>query len=391
MKIFNRCFSIFIIFIMLFSFNEKEVSAYTKEEIDKNNVTDFINNIFKSRNNFTLSGDLENFKDNYDLKNNYGKWSFEHEVKRAKYLRDWASERGMIIKSIESIPNFKKVTLGKNSATVRVDEGVKVTYGYSNDKDNCENVFGMNLFHNISLKINDSNMVIINDYYLDCFEDGLKTYEVNYSETLLPAPKEKNYDFVNNVRTNVELSSSSKFDRLKAVSYADTYCGVPWATGKEINKYNTRYKNFTGVGGNCTNYVSQCLGDKDAGSLKQDGTWYCIYKGYNGAETSASWSNADAFKNYLLYSGKGKLVKKGDFKEVTKPLKESSNGAIGKLTLGDVIAYDKSNDIDHTAIITGFDSHGYPLINSHTVDRYHVPFDLGWGDKNIKFLLIHIQ
>ncbi|WP_027631343.1 amidase domain-containing protein [Clostridium hydrogeniformans] len=391
MKIFNRCFSIFIIFIMLFSFNEKEVSAYTKEEIDKNNVTDFINNIFKIRNNFTLSGDLENFKDNYDLKNNYGKWSFEHEVKRAKYLRDWASERGMIIKSIESIPNFKKVTLGKNSATVRVDEGVKVTYGYSNDKDNCENVFGVNLFHNISLKINDSNMVIINDYYLDCFEDGLKTYEVNYSETLLPAPKEKNYDFVNNVRTNVELSSSSKFDRLKAVSYADTYCGVPWATGKEINKYNTRYKNFTGVGGNCTNYVSQCLGDKDAGSLKQDGTWYCIYKGYNGAETSASWSNADAFKNYLLYSGKGKLVKKGDFKEVTKPLKESSNGAIGKLTLGDVIAYDKGNDIDHTAIITGFDSHGYPLINSHTVDRYHVPFDLGWGDKNIKFLLIHIQ
>ncbi|MEW8957394.1 amidase domain-containing protein [Clostridium sp.] len=391
MKKFNKLFSMFLIFVMFFSFSENKALAYNKEETSKNMVMEFINNIFKTRNNFTLSGNLENFKDNYDLKNNYGKWSFEHEIKRAKYLRDWASERGIILKSIESLPNFKKVTVGKNAATVRVDEGLKVTYGYENDNDNCENVFGVNLFHNISLKFIDSNMIIINDYYLDCFEDGLKAYPVDYSETSLPVPKDKNYDFINNTRNSVEVSPSSKYDRLKAISYADTYSGVPWATGKKTNKYNTKYKNFTGVGGNCTNYVSQCLGDSEAGNLKQDGTWYCIYKGYNGAETSASWSNADAFKNYLLYSGKGKLIKKGDFKEVIKPLSDSPNGAIGKLALGDVIAYDKGNDIDHTAIVTAFDSHGYPLINSHTVDRYHVPFDLGWGDKNIKFLLIHIQ
>ncbi|MBU3128796.1 amidase domain-containing protein [Clostridium tagluense] len=42
-------------------------------------------------------------------------------------------------------------------------------------------------------------------------------------------------------------------------------------------------------------------------------------------------------------------------------------------------------------MVTGFDSHGYPLVNTNTIDRYHVPWDLGWGDKNINFYLIHVK
>lgn len=62
-----------------------------------------------------------------------------------------------------------------------------------------------------------------------------------------------------------------------------------------------------------------------------------------------------------------------------------------KLDLGDVICYAKGRAIDHFAIVTGFDSHGYPLVNTNTIDRYHVPWDLGWGDKNINFYLIHVK
>ncbi|WP_443662559.1 amidase domain-containing protein, partial [Clostridium sp.] len=32
-----------------------------------------------------------------------------------------------------------------------------------------------------------------------------------------------------------------------------------------------------------------------------------------------------------------------------------------------------------------------PLVNTHTIDRYRVPWDLGWGDKNINFYLIHVK
>lgn len=37
------------------------------------------------------------------------------------------------------------------------------------------------------------------------------------------------------------------------------------------------------------------------------------------------------------------------------------------------------------------DSHGYLLVNSHTTDRYHIPWNLGWGDNQIRFFLIHIN
>ena len=47
-------------------------------------------------------------------------------------------------------------------------------------------------------------------------------------------------------------------------------------------------------------------------------------------------------------------------------------------------------DVDHFSVVVGYDNQGYPLVNSHTADRYRVPFDLGW-DKHTKYLLIHIQ
>ena len=85
------------------------------------------------------------------------------------------------------------------------------------------------------------------------------------------------------------------------------------------------------------------------------------------------------------------LLIKGTFKELISPLPDYQLGAVQKLDIGDLICYAKGSDIDHFAIITGFDSNGYPLVNTHTIDRYHVPWDLGWGDKNIKFYLIHAR
>lgn len=377
-----------LIIVLILTFSQ---GALASEGTSEDNVKNFITDLFITKNNIALRGDILDFKDKYDLNCGNGKWALEHEIKRAKYLRDWALERGIVIKSIESYPIFKSINTNKSSASIRVDESIKFTYSYLNDPDNCEDSFGVTLFHTINLKpINDS-FIVCKDYYLDCFEDGLKNYSVDYSETKITDTKTQVYNFVNFTPTVNTASSKLNYNRAKAAQYADNYCGVTWATGREKNKYNTRYKNFTGGGGNCTNFVSQCLGDKDGGGIKHDGSWYCVYKGFNGAETSASWCNADAFKNYILYSGKGKLIKKGDFKTVLTPTDDSPNGVLSKLHIGDVIAYTLGNDVDHTAIITAFDSHGYPLINSHTVDRYHVPFDLGWGDSRVKFILIHIQ
>lgn len=50
----------------------------------------------------------------------------------------------------------------------------------------------------------------------------------------------------------------------------------------------------------------------------------------------------------------------------------------------DVIRFDKSFFTDHKAIISGYDSNGYPLIESNLFNISNMPFDLGWNEKNIK-------
>lgn len=76
------------------------------------------------------------------------------------------------------------------------------------------------------------------------------------------------------------------YNRGKAVEYAHE-----WAYGR-----NPRYLNFNGIGGDCTNFVSQCL---YAGGAKMNYTpdlgWY-----YNSAwDRTASWTGVQYLYNFL--------------------------------------------------------------------------------------------
>ncbi|GAA0786051.1 amidase domain-containing protein [Hathewaya limosa] len=370
---------------------------YNNENIPPNSKSEFylyVKNLFDTKNKVFFTGDFSYFKTFYDSSQKYGLYSLEHEVKRFSYLRDWASERGIKFTEITSIPIIKKVEFSGGYTKIRVDEEYKIKYIYKDDHSPQENVFGISLLHHMKLKKQNDSWKIYTDYYLDCFEDALKAYNVNLKETKLPQPKTQKYDFTKFVKSELELPSEynkGDYKRSQAIKYADRYCGVTWATSGANPKYNKKYKNYTGIGGNCTNYVSQCLGDKEGGDLRHGGGWYAIYKKYNFADCSAAWVNADAFKNHLIYSGKGRLLKRGSFETLVTPSDNNPNGFIGKVQPGDIIAYEKKHKTDHNAIVTALDSHGYPMINSHTVERYHVPFDLGWGDNGIYFHLIHMR
>ena len=56
-------------------------------------------------------------------------------------------------------------------------------------------------------------------------------------------------------------ASAENYNPSAAVAYASQY----W------NNYNPAYNNYNSVGGDCANFVSQCL---YAGGIPQDGTWY---------------------------------------------------------------------------------------------------------------------
>lgn len=362
---------------------------------DENELKNTIEDIYNKRSSVFVTGDLMSLKDYFDTSQKHGTWALEHEVKRVKYLNDWSKQRGMKFTNVESNIRIKKVHPGVKTTKISLEESYKFDYIYPEDENPITNSFGVGIRHTLSLVKKDNKWLIHNDWYTDCFEDALASYtgEIKGNLDMAFSPK----DFVKRPckpnSTNVNSFENYKrptYNREKAVAYADKYCGAAWGSSNNF-KYNKKYKDFNGVGGDCTNFVSQVLGDKEAGGIPTDGAWRCEYSKYGNSQGTSAWVNADGLKNYLVYSGKGRVVKKGTFKELTAATPENPGGAVDKLMLADLVCYEKKGNIDHFAVVTGRDSHGYLLINSHTTDRYHVPWDLGWGDKNIKFFLLHVN
>ena len=156
-----------------------------------------------------------------------------------------------------------------------------------------------------------------------------------------------------------------EYDSESAIKYAKK-----WAY-----KRNEKYYNFDNVGGDCTNFISQCLyaGSRVMNYKKVLG-WYYI----NGNNKSPSWTGVEYLYNFLINN---KDV--GPFgKEVT----------MGKIQLGDIaqLSFDGVK-YEHSLIITTI-KNLYDLseikIASHTFDSFDKPIS-EYVYKNIRF--IHIQ
>ena len=136
---------------------------------------------------------------------------------------------------------------------------------------------------------------------------------------------------------------TTNYDRQRALEYARR-----WAFDR-----NPLFYNFTGIGGDCTNFVSQCI---YAGccemNYSQPNGWY-----YNSLEDrSPSWSGVSFFFDFMVNN--------------------QGNGPFGasvesyELEIGDVIQL--RNDLDryyHTLLVTGF-AEGTYLVSAHSDDAF---------------------
>lgn len=349
-------------------------------ELDERQIISIIQSVYDERCGAFVSGDWKGLKQYYDRSKKYGQWSFEHEVKRMKYLNDWSQERGIKFTDIRSQIYLNKITQQDGIYSVSLAEIYKFDYVYKADINETVNTFGTGVRHTVGLVKKDNIWLISKDWYTDFLQEALHTYRGIYIG--------KDYEGTVTA-SNIQIKAQ-KYDRQKAVQYADKYCGIAWGSGNNF-KYNPKYKDYNGIGGDCTNYVSQCISDKEeGGGIPFDNIWYAAFSKYNKALGSSAFVNTDVFWNYILYSGKGRLIKKGTYKELTKPIEGHPIGVIDGIEVGDLLCYEKNSRINHFSIVTAKDSKGYPMINSHTNDRYHVPFDFGWGEDIAKFHLIHI-
>ena len=139
-----------------------------------------------------------------------------------------------------------------------------------------------------------------------------------------------------------------KYNRLNAVRYAEK-----WAM-----KRNPAYYDFDGIGGDCTNFASQCLfAGGNVMNYTKDTGWYYI----SANDRAAAWSAAQYFYNFMTTNhGVGPAAVAEE---------------ISRLEAGDFIQLHNGTEFYHTLLVTGFEN-GEPLIAAHTRDAYLMPLSL---------------
>lgn len=110
--------------------------------------------------------------------------------------------------------------------------------------------------------------------------------------------------------------------------------------------------------------------------------------------TIYSYNNEDGEENFIIDKDYYSDIFNDDLNDYDFTLTETSlpytkrinpdYNVSSSFNKDDVIRFDKSLFTDHKAIISGYDSNGYPLIDSNLFNITNMPFDLGWKEKNIK-------
>lgn len=365
---------IFCLIILLYS--PQTLSAKEKRVYDPE-ITPFLYNLFNDRNQLLITNQPQSIKKYYLTNEKASIFALQHEVIRSQYLTTWASKRGVKIVNAIGANHIERIEKIGKLANVYLYQTIKISYIYPDAPDKPQS-FGIGTRHRMKLKKVQDEWFVSRESYIDPIEEDFSFIPSTIENLPEHIPSYHPEDY------RKTYSGKGRYKREKAVIYAIKYAGAAWGAGNK-HRYNAKYQDFTYMGGDCTNFASQVLGDsQEGGGLPMNNEWF-----YQGSSSTA-WVQTDSFKHHLLTKGYGHLIAKGSYSEVQQPTRNHPNGALARLYPGDLIGYEVKGNIDHFSIVVGRDDRGYVLVNSHTGDRNHVPWDLGWDSKT-KFILIHIN
>ncbi len=347
-------------FVFIIPFQKNIQPIFSSDDKDWEGIID---DLFGLRNQCILNKDYDTLKSLFLTEEKNGKWAYEFELQRSDYLSDWAIKQGVSFTDISSdfiIKSVKQVGRGYSFYILTSSE---YTYSYL-DSPETENKFRLGAHHSIDLiPSEDKNeWVVSREWYDDPLLDSINMNSVTDEMT----------EYITG-HAPIDISGISE-QRLAAVQYADTYCGSA-SDGSNNYAYNSEYSNYNPLGGDCANFASQVL---LAGGFQKNGTW-----NYTGGKGSRAWVNAQALKNFLVYSGRASVLAKGSYKEIYQ--------YAYSLRPGDIVAYVKKGKVTHVSVVTGADTKGYPLVSCHNLDRNRVPWDMGWSGDSVEFVLLNLN
>lgn len=162
------------------------------------------------------------------------------------------------------------------------------------------------------------------------------------------------------------------YDRDAAVAYAQK-----WALGR-----NPAYKDYELWGGDCTNFVSQCL---QSGRIPLDHSGNEEYKRwywYSDKQRTPSWTSAELLYQYIMQNNNEKTQNFGIY---------AREGAYNELEVGDIVQLVYNGKAYHSLIITKVILEGEYLVDylicAHTLDLLDYPLSMKEGEKRyIKIL-----
>lgn len=336
-----------------------------KSEVPTEDLTPRLQQIYDLRARWLLSGDAPPpIERDYLPEFKTARWALQHEHGKIRYMKQWAQNRS--VRFVQSRPTIKVKQLRVTPERARFYVAQSLELGYVYPNEERVNTFGVGTRHIIELRRHGKDWLISMEWYTDPLGDDTEVPDVTPAliDNQLPQGEPA---LQSAPKTAV---AAQHYDRQGAVRYADEFCGIAWGCGNG-NNYNPRFRDYNGVGGDCTNFISQAL--REGGGLKVP-----------------IITRVDTLSSHLQYSGRAGLVAKAPFQQLWRQVAARPEGFQSWIKTGDLVAYQEKGKLEHFAIVTGFDSKGYPLVNSHTADRYHVPFDLGWDRKTV-YWLFHVK
>ncbi|KUK12470.1 MAG: hypothetical protein XD51_0591 [Moorella sp. 60_41] len=323
--------------------------------------------IFKYRVEALVTGDTGGLEKFYDTSETTGRWALDHEIGRSRYIRDWLAKRDLeVVGKLLHLNIVDAGFQGEGHAWASVAQHLILQYRPRGAGKAAVSEMGLRTIHWVELVEKDNRWLIQKDWYWDPFENDSLNPDI--------VPRPAGDAGAQQPRDAAVPEGRGQYNREAAVRYAERYSGVRMGPGD--GRYNPAYKDFTYEGGDCANFVSQVLTDKKAGGLPTDWNWF-----YSRGEGTAAWVQAEALVHHLTGAGLAALVGRGDLEEVWE--------AVDLLQPGDVIGYEEDGEIVHVSVVVGRNAQGYVVVNSHTADRYHVPWDMGW-EREHRYWLLHI-
>jgi hypothetical protein len=356
-----------LLFLLFLSVQMPVQAAAGGPQVD---LTDRLNEIFRLRSQWLITGDSPPPIDADFVPNlAKAKWALNHEHGKIRYMQIWAKNRG--VQFVEATPSLYIKYLGGDEKRARFYIGQTLALGYVYPGESAVNRFGVGSRHVLELRLEGDKWLLASEWYTDPLGDDTEVPDV--TPALVPPDADRRAGLRGAAylaAAAVPAAAPKGYDRDGAIAYADRFCGLAWGCGND-HRYNRRYRDYNGNGGDCTNYVSQAL--REGGRLPVP-----------------SIIRVSNLAGYLQGTGRARLVARAPFQELWKRVAKEPKGFQSLVTKADVIAYQEKGKLEHFAIITGFDTRGYPLVNSHTADRFRVPFDLGWDRKTVYWFL-HIN